>query len=510
MDASVWVHTKEDAYAAAETGRGWHSLRDIDAPTRGNDASTGRREAACGQRSSLRCPSVLSLAVNAWHGHSDTHHKISMEHFKPSQIVSLRPTEGNGSPSSSALPANRCQSQTLPVDKRLFRLADADSIAQSVSAAALLVGHLLSTHSAQESGSYALWISQREYSFEFRSDQAATLRSLLDIFQEQFRTCRRVSFNSIDDDFPASFVILHLILDNEEEVIMPLRREGEGQLVIALRAATCEVSVKLFSSSNGTGQRDLDVLASHFSTLIASFFNEMDCSGGSAPLLATSMISLQEHAKLTRFWPQGNGERPLPEMYTQQKPRIYDYFVEQVNRIPQKIALQDHNDIFVTYSQLDEWSTKLAVSLQRRGVGVNGVSDLLVPIILDRSATTIAALLGTLAAGGAYLPMEPDLADGRKKALLEACRKQNTQRGSKVIIVTSGAMLNSIESILTETEVQDAIKIEDILAADPFSPPISRLQLEKPDSDWLAYVLFTSGSTGDPKVRNLCFTASKG
>lgn len=95
--------------------------------------------------------------------------------------------------------------------------------------------------------------------------------------------------------------------------------------------------------------------------------------------------------------PDGTGA-PLPELTVPQ------LFARRVRAAPDAVALVS-GDSAVTYRELDERSGRLARALRRRGVGPETV----VAVAMPRSADLAVALLGTVRAGGVYLPLDPAL-----------------------------------------------------------------------------------------------------
>lgn len=132
-----------------------------------------------------------------------------------------------------------------------------------------------------------------------------------------------------------------------------------------------------------------------------------------------------------------------------------------------------------SYSSLDKMSSAIAGRLQ----GFDVKSNTLVAVALRKGWLQIAAVLGVLKAGAAYLPLDPDQPFDRRKTILEQAQAQ---------------------MVLVDSELQNAIpwpeRITQI-AVDTVSPEESEsIRLEPVQSlDDLAYVIFTSGSTGTPK-----------
>ena len=138
-----------------------------------------------------------------------------------------------------------------------------------------------------------------------------------------------------------------------------------------------------------------------------------------------------------------------------------------------KIALR-HRTTAVTFAELAAARDRVAGALAARGVGRGDV----VALMVERSPFMLAALLGTIAAGAAYLPLDPSLPDARLRLMLDDAK-------AKLVItdVTAGV----------ELDVARTLRREEIEAANAVAPPVTS------DPDDVAYVIYTSGSTGTPK-----------
>ncbi|MBW9108144.1 AMP-binding protein, partial [Paraburkholderia phenoliruptrix] len=75
----------------------------------------------------------------------------------------------------------------------------------------------------------------------------------------------------------------------------------------------------------------------------------------------------------------------------------------QAKRTPDAIALRCE-EASLTYAELDAWSASLAARLVARGVG----AERRVGLCVARGPALIAALLGIIRAGGAFVPLDPD------------------------------------------------------------------------------------------------------
>jgi amino acid adenylation domain-containing protein len=154
-------------------------------------------------------------------------------------------------------------------------------------------------------------------------------------------------------------------------------------------------------------------------------------------------------------------------------------FAAQVARDPGATALVSGAGS-VSYAELDRRSNALAWVLRGRGV----VADAPVGVVVGRGAGLVAALLAVLKAGGAYLPIDIGSPPPRVAAMIAAA-------GTRLVLVTAETAatmpeLAGVEVVRIDTEPTPG-------GDENVAPP----DLAHPMS--LAYISFTSGSTGAPK-----------
>ncbi|MFJ7910150.1 non-ribosomal peptide synthase/polyketide synthase [Kitasatospora sp. NPDC096204] len=152
-------------------------------------------------------------------------------------------------------------------------------------------------------------------------------------------------------------------------------------------------------------------------------------------------------------------------------------FERQVRANPAAVALTD-GEVTLTYGELNARANRLAHALIDRGVG----PEQLVALALPRSAEQVVAVLAVLKAGGAYLPVDPNYPAARIAYLL--------QDGRPALLVTTGAA--------GELPGADGVDRLPLDAADLAGQPDTDPKVAV-DPGQAAYVIHTSGSTGDPK-----------
>ena len=151
-----------------------------------------------------------------------------------------------------------------------------------------------------------------------------------------------------------------------------------------------------------------------------------------------------------------------------------DLFDEQARRCPAAPAVRSAHGV-LDYAGLDVRSNRLAHALRRRGVG----PDVVVGVCADRGPDLMVALLAVVKAGGAYLPIDPAHPADRVAHLLA---------DSRVGLVLTQAHLPAVEAA-------EVLLLDESTAADePSTAPEVEI-----DPANLAYVVYTSGSTGLPK-----------
>ena len=159
--------------------------------------------------------------------------------------------------------------------------------------------------------------------------------------------------------------------------------------------------------------------------------------------------------------------------------RLHELFEEQVRRTPERVAVV-YEQQRLTYGELNERADRLAHHLILLGVG----PDERVGLYVERSLGMVIGLLAILKAGGAYIPLDPNYPQDRLAFILEDCRP--------LVLLTQRSLRDRLQPRNVDIVCLDDLPIQ------PTDNEDARSQFGRQQSD-LAYVLYTSGSTGQPK-----------
>ena len=158
------------------------------------------------------------------------------------------------------------------------------------------------------------------------------------------------------------------------------------------------------------------------------------------------------------------------------KSTVVDLFEESARQFPERTALL-HNGSYMTYKDLHERSNQLANFLRNKGVKAGTV----VGLMMERSVDLIIGLLGILKAGAAYLPIRLGTPEQRHRHILE--------ESNALLLITDANHINEFSHFITTVGVGD-----DEINTCPVTA-VTRQALPRN----IAYILYTSGSTGMPK-----------
>lgn len=206
--------------------------------------------------------------------------------------------------------------------------------------------------------------------------------------------------------------------------------------------------------------------------LIETMLERLDAAvrgkdGGARPLAQKNVVytNQEQEARIFSSAIGGAGE-------------LWTIFCRSVENYPDCVAVSDAAGQELTYRALSSKALHLAQILHQCGVR----GDQLVGLAVSRDHQLIVGMLAILAAGGAYVPIDPEYPEDRKSYLIE-------DSGIKLLLVDKKTTdhipdLTGVEKILID--VEGTLK-EDTFQVSPIAP------------NQACYVIYTSGTTGAPK-----------
>jgi amino acid adenylation domain-containing protein len=241
-------------------------------------------------------------------------------------------------------------------------------------------------------------------------------------------------------------------------------------LVASFRVDPFNAAVRMNLTCDGNLFTDeqIETFGGYYSRALAAMVADPESRYDAVDLLAEG-----ERTQLLAEW-SGAG---VPAVAARSLPEL---FAAQAARTPEAVAVVC-GDASWTYGELRQRSLRLAAGLRGLGAG----PESLVGICLDRSPELVAALLGVLEAGAAYLPLDPSYPAQRLAFMVE-------DAGVRVVL-TRGDLAGVLPELPAGVRTIDLDSF-DLDRTEPAQTP--------PAADWperLAYVIYTSGSTGRPK-----------
>jgi amino acid adenylation domain-containing protein len=218
----------------------------------------------------------------------------------------------------------------------------------------------------------------------------------------------------------------------------------------------------LFDSSR------IERLIEHFRSLLTAAVANPRCRIWELPLMPAA-----EHDRVLVEWNRTETTDPIQKT-------LVELFDEQAARTPDSVALVDGSSR-LTYRELHTRTNQIALQL----VGFGVTRETLVGVFHQRTAQMIAAMLGILKAGAAYVPLDPVYPKQRLQAILEDAKPR--------VVLTQQKLLG----LLPSTQAK-ALCLEEIPGPEDVACPGNETSADTGPGN-LAYVIYTSGSTGKPK-----------
>jgi amino acid adenylation domain-containing protein len=211
----------------------------------------------------------------------------------------------------------------------------------------------------------------------------------------------------------------------------------------------------------------IERMLDHWKNLLEGIAANPERRIGDPPLLSEA-----EHRQVVVEWNRTQAGDPRQLC-------AHAWFAEKVEHTPDWIAVEGDGKL-LTYRELNRRANQLAHHLREAGVG----PEVRVAICLQRSPEMVVAILAVLKAGGAYVPLDPAYPKERLAFMI---------RDAQVSLLLTQARLRSVLPQCGGAVVfldDDAVAI----ASEDEGNPVATAALDN-----LAYVVYTSGSTGQPK-----------
>ncbi|RJS13574.1 non-ribosomal peptide synthetase, partial [Corallococcus sp. H22C18031201] len=225
-------------------------------------------------------------------------------------------------------------------------------------------------------------------------------------------------------------------------------------------AGTFEYNTDLFDPAT------LQRMAGHLNVLLEAIVARPDASLSSLPLLTAP-----ERRQLLGDWNNTRADYPRDTL-------IHHAFAEQAARTPDALAVLCREDR-LSFRELDAKANQLAHRLRELGVG----PDVRVVLCVERSVEALVGILGTLKAGGGYVPIDPSYP---KEWLAHVLQDTGTP-----VVLTQRRLVAALPPHAAQDVCLDD---DDTYTGRPTHVPAVPVAPEN-----LAYVIYTSGSTGRPK-----------
>lgn len=220
--------------------------------------------------------------------------------------------------------------------------------------------------------------------------------------------------------------------------------------------------------------QQIKAMTIHYQTLVSEFLQYPN-----KPVSQVSLLDTAEYNKVVHRWNQTDSTFPKDKT-------LHQLFEAEAAKAPDNVALICDGQS-LTYQELNQKSNQLARAIQAQYLNTTGSKlkpDMPVALYLERSLEMIISILAVLKAGGAYVPIDTELPNGRIAYILQDSQSQ--------LLLTQGRFkkkltecFNHIDCLWVDSP--NCYHFSDDNLNDPVSP------------DHLAYIMYTSGTTGQPK-----------
>jgi amino acid adenylation domain-containing protein len=218
-------------------------------------------------------------------------------------------------------------------------------------------------------------------------------------------------------------------------------------------------------------QKQIESFGRHFVRLAESLIHAPDHAIATLPILTHEDLAVIRASNAT-------------DLSFDRSQTLISLFERQVMATPQSLALCCGDAIW-SYRELNNRANTLAAALQADGAG----PGVFVAICLDRTPELIAAILGVLKSGAAYLPLDPKYPEERLAYMLK-------DSGARVMIADHSPLAQKLSEKIPGLLVVSSSETYQTSNPDHVALPDQQNARRPEDA---AYLIYTSGSTGRPK-----------
>ena len=290
--------------------------------------------------------------------------------------------------------------------------------------------------------------------------------------------CKMHSFNQAGFIFQ-SYPVNHLIINNQickrvfaddkAELLYDACDECRfGSLVCFMQEHDSSLHGMFEYNTTLFDKKRIHYMIHSFKTLLKHLSENQHGPARSIPL-----VSGKQHHLLFNQWNK-------PKLNYPNNISLLKYFSEQVITRENAPAVI-HNESYLTYGELDQLSNQFARKLRKQGIE----HEIPVGIFLKKNTAYIVAMLSILKAGGCYVPLEVDLPIYRLRNIIND--------SGLLFVITDNEMKHSIID-KHYPEIEPILITDNSIQSESNAP---LLDITTPRQ--LAYLMYTSGSTGNPK-----------
>lgn len=278
------------------------------------------------------------------------------------------------------------------------------------------------------------------------------------------------------------------VLQDAKDVKLELPGVSLEMMPVGEVAAKFDITLTVSETSQGTfaeyvystdlfDNDSIARLAKRFEMLLGSI-----AADPAAPVAALNLMPDAERDMLRRM-----STGPTRD-YSLATP-VHELISDRAQQWPEHVAAADEHG-HLTYAELERRTAALALHLRGRGVDRGDR----VAICVERSTELLVAVLGAIKAGAGYLPLDPGYPPKRLRMMLG-----DADPACVIAHAPTVEVLASLRSAQSSAKVVDDLVMVDRPETWAVPDPRSMPQTEPAGPDDPVYLLYTSGSTGNPK-----------